>query len=203
MRDLFTWHDLHLNWDGNLGEGVSFTGAYSWEQHPEKERRWQDCAVGEVKLPYSTRASQVTLVVKNLPANSGGKRHASLIPGLGRSPGRRQGNPCQYSCLEDPMDRGAWWTIVHGVEKSRTGWKRLSRHTQHWQGAQLALQGTLELVWPFRDTPQNQQGGQVSILQQLTLIGCGLPWGRDLTLGKGTSFGWGQFPERYSALKHQ
>lgn len=46
MRDLFTWHDLHLNWGGNLGEGVSFTGEYSWEQHPEKEWRLQDCAAG-------------------------------------------------------------------------------------------------------------------------------------------------------------
>ena len=51
---------------------------------------------------------------------------------------------------------------------------------------QLALQRTLKLVWPFRDTPQNQQGGRVSILRQLTVTGCGLPWGRHLTLSKGT-----------------
>ena len=43
------------------------------------------------------------------------------IPGLGRSPGEGNGNPLQYSCLENPMDRGAWWAIVHGVTKSWTG----------------------------------------------------------------------------------
>ena len=42
------------------------------------------------------------------------------IPGLGRSPGEGNGNLLQYSCLENPMDRGAWWAIVHGVEKSQT-----------------------------------------------------------------------------------
>ena len=48
------------------------------------------------------------------------------IPGLGRSPGEGKGNPLQYSCLENPMDRGAWWATVHGVAKSRT---RLSDFT--------------------------------------------------------------------------
>ena len=43
-----------------------------------------------------------------------------LIPGLGRSPGERNGNPLQYSCLENPMDGGVWWAMVHGVAKSRT-----------------------------------------------------------------------------------
>ena len=43
-----------------------------------------------------------------------------LIPGLGRSPGERNGNPLQYSCLENPMDGGAWWATVHGVTKSWT-----------------------------------------------------------------------------------
>ena len=42
------------------------------------------------------------------------------IPGLGRSPGEGNGNPLQYSCLENPMDRGAWWVTVHGVAKSQT-----------------------------------------------------------------------------------
>ena len=45
------------------------------------------------------------------------------IPGLGRSPGEGNGNPLQYSCLENPMDRGAWWATVHGVAKSQTGLK--------------------------------------------------------------------------------
>ena len=63
-------------------------------------------------------ASQVVLVVKNLPANAGHVRDMGSIPGLGRSPGGRHGNPLQYSCLENPMDRGAWWVRsigLHGV----------------------------------------------------------------------------------------
>ena len=54
--------------------------------------------------------------VKNTPANTGDIRDMGLIPGLERSPGGEHGNPLQYSCLENPMDRGAWWAIVHGVD---------------------------------------------------------------------------------------
>ena len=53
-------------------------------------------------------ASQVALMVKNLPANEGDVRDVGSIPGLGRFPGGGHGNPLQYSCLENPMDRGAW-----------------------------------------------------------------------------------------------
>ena len=60
-------------------------------------------------------------MVKNPPANVGGAREAGSIPRLGRSPGRGNGNPLQYSCLENPMDRGAWWATVHGVAKSQIG----------------------------------------------------------------------------------
>ena len=59
--------------------------------------------------------SKVTLVVKNPPANAGDVRDADSIPGSRRSPGERNGNPLQYSCLEDPMDRGAWWATVQRV----------------------------------------------------------------------------------------
>ena len=57
-------------------------------------------------------------MAKNSPANTG---DAGLIPGLERSPGEGNGNPLQYSCLENPMDRGAWWATVHGVAKRQTG----------------------------------------------------------------------------------
>ena len=54
------------------------------------------------------RASQVVLVVKNLPGNGGDARDSGSVPGLGRPPGVRNGTPLQYSCLENPMDGGAW-----------------------------------------------------------------------------------------------
>ena len=53
-------------------------------------------------------------MVKNMPAKAGDQ---SWIPGLGRSPGVRNGNPLQYPCLENPKDRGAWWATVYGVAK--------------------------------------------------------------------------------------
>ena len=62
----------------------------------------------------------------NFPHSSVGKETAcnagdpGLIPGLGRSPGEGNGNPLQYSCLENSMDRGAWWATVHGVTKHQT-----------------------------------------------------------------------------------
>ena len=63
-------------------------------------------------------ASQVALVVKNPPANAGDTGDSGLIPGLGRSSGGGNGNPLQYSCLENPMDREALWARVHRVEKN-------------------------------------------------------------------------------------
>ena len=63
---------------------------------------------------------QVVLVVKNLPASAGDIRDTSSIPGSGGFPGVGNGNPLHYPCLENPMDRGAWWATIHGVEKSRT-----------------------------------------------------------------------------------
>ena len=65
-------------------------------------------------------ASHVALVVKNPSANAGDKRDSGSIPGLGRSTGGGHGNPFQYSCLENPMDRGAWRATVRGVTKSWT-----------------------------------------------------------------------------------
>ena len=63
---------------------------------------------------------QVVLVVKNPLANSGDIRDVGSIPELGRSPRGGHGNPLQYSWLENPLDRGAWWAVVHAVSKSRT-----------------------------------------------------------------------------------
>ena len=65
-------------------------------------------------------ASQVALVVKNPSTKAGDTGDVGLISRLGRSPGGGHGNPLQYSCLENPMDRGAWWARVHGVTKNQT-----------------------------------------------------------------------------------
>ena len=69
------------------------------------------------------------VLVKNPPANAGDVRDMGLIPGSGRNPGKGHGNPLQYSCLENPMDRGAWQATVHRVAQCGTWLKQLS--TQH------------------------------------------------------------------------
>ena len=61
-------------------------------------------------------------MLNNLPANIGDIRDVGSFLGLGKFPGGGHGNPLQYSCLENPMDRGAWWATVHSVAKS---WTRL------------------------------------------------------------------------------
>ena len=66
----------------------------------------------------SVGASQVALTIKNMPANAGDIRDLGSIPGSGKSPGGGHSNPLQYSCLENPMDRGAWRARVHEVAKS-------------------------------------------------------------------------------------
>ena len=71
----------------------------------------------------------MAVVVKNPPTNAGDTRDMGSIPGSGRSPGGGHGNLPQYSCLENPMDRGAWRAIVHRVIKSQTRLKWLSTHT--------------------------------------------------------------------------
>ena len=65
----------------------------------------------------------MTLVVKNPLAEAGDIRDTGSVPGSGRSHGEGHGSPLQYSCLENPMDRGAWQATVHRVAKSRTGLK--------------------------------------------------------------------------------
>ena len=75
-------------------------------------------------------------VVKNPPANSGDTGDPGLILGLGRSPGEGNGNSLQYSCLENSMDREAWYTVVHGVAKS---WTQLSTHPQRCKAGFCSL----------------------------------------------------------------
>ena len=73
-------------------------------------------------------ASKVALEVRNPPANTGRCKRCGFDPWMGRSPGGGHGNPLQCSCLENPMDRGAWWATVLSVIQSWTQLKRLSTH---------------------------------------------------------------------------
>ena len=82
-------------------------------------------------LPHQKAGFPDGLAVKNLPANA---RDPSLIPGLGRSPGGGNGYPFQYSCLENPMDRGTWRVTVHRVTKSWTGLSCLATKQKQYQG---------------------------------------------------------------------
>jgi len=66
------------------------------------------------------KKKKTTTTKKSLPANAGDARDAGFISGSGRSPGGGNDNPLQYSCLENFMDKGAWWATVHGVTKSWT-----------------------------------------------------------------------------------
>ena len=73
-----------------------------------------------MQLVKHLKASQVAPVVKNLLADAGDIRGTDLIPRSERSPGGGTGNPLQYSCLENPIHRGAWWATVHRVAENRT-----------------------------------------------------------------------------------
>ena len=75
------------------------------------------------------------LVLKNPSANAGDIKEAGLIPGSARSPGGGHGNTLQYSCQENPMDKGTWRATVHRAAKSRTRLKRLSTHACRHAGA--------------------------------------------------------------------
>ena len=84
---------------------------------------------GETSIVFTTVSQYYSnlpggSVVKNPPSNAG---DLGSIPGSARFPGGGNGNPLQYSCLENPMDRGAWWATVHGFAKS---WTLLNRHAQ-------------------------------------------------------------------------
>ena len=111
-------------------------------------------------------------MVKNLPANARDIRDAGSIPGSGRSPGGGNGNPLKYSCLKNPMNRGAWWATVHRVKKSQTQLKQLSRHACrvladncHWLNLRMTVfwkQGTNQ------STFCNSEHGSVTFILKKT-----------------------------------
>ena len=104
-------------------------------------------------------------MVKNPPDNAGDIRDVRLIPGLGRTPGGGHGYPLQYSCLKDPMDRGAWRAMVHGVTKSQTQLKRLSSGSI-WRTLQ-----------PHKPSPQTHRCQNQTELKFVIISGLVLIWG--------------------------
>ena len=110
-------------------------------------------------------ASQVALVVKNLSANAGYVRDVGSTPRFGRSPGGGHGNPLQYSCLENPMDRGAWQATVHEVAKSGTRLKRLSTRSTHARS--LATTDLSPCSFAFESISQEWSLGVCSLLSSL------------------------------------
>ena len=103
-----------------------------WAEDPGKLQSMGSQRVGNdwvtITQSYLLWASQLALMVKNRPANAGDVRDMGSIPGSGRSPGGGHSHPLQYSCLQSPMDRGAWQAQVHRVWKSQTWLKWLSMH---------------------------------------------------------------------------
>ena len=95
-----------------------------------------------------TWASQVAVVAKDLPPSVGDVRDTGLIAGLGRSPGEGSGNPLQYSCLENPMDRGARRAIVRKVAKSQIWLKQFSIHAHSY--SVISTFNQLKQAWRYK-----------------------------------------------------
>ena len=117
---VFTYLTTNIFW---VLSSQEITQKVTWETTPIYNKR--------TTTPLPINSKVPSYVVKNPPANAGdarNTRHIGLTPGLGRSPGEGHGNPLQYSCLENSMDRGAWQAIVHRVTKSWIWLKWLSIH---------------------------------------------------------------------------
>ena len=116
------------------------------------------------------QAFQVALVIKDPPVNAGDIRDVDLIPGLGRSPGGGHGNPLQYSCLENPMDRGIWQ--VHGVTKSQILLKQFCTHFYRQANIHIFISLLSQLRGPTgNDTPKAMGKLSAQILVPFFLFG--------------------------------
>ena len=107
-------------------------------------------------LLWQFELSGLTSLCLGFPGGSDGKESVcnagdlGLIPGLGRSPGEGNGNILQYSCLENPMDRGAWWDAVHGVSKSQTQLEWLTQTHTNTTHSSFCIYGGLLFSWKHR-----------------------------------------------------
>ena len=125
-----------------------------------------------------------TLVAENLPASGGDGGDLGLIPGSGRSPGGGHDNPLRYSCLENPMDRGAWRATIHRVAKSRTWLKLFSMHVPilHVISETLAIHGWSGVLMFYLHLARRQWHPTPVLLPgkshgRRSLLGCSA-WGR-------------------------
>ena len=117
-------------------------------------------------------------MVKNLLSNAGDTRDAGLISGSRRSPGEGNGNPLQYSCLEDSMDRGAWWAAIHlmgcnpsgGLQKSWTQLKRLSKHACILFRTQGEQEGPIHPVLELKGSPGEHRTGRVKRFKYICIV---------------------------------
>ena len=135
-RGQLQWHERHWAWVCRdscpaahpAWQWRSVQRSHSQARGPTAHRKPSSTFPLNYRHAFLWVCIQVVSVVKNLPAIVGDTRDMGSIPGSGRSPRGGNGNPLQYSCLENPMDRGAWWATIHGATKSRT-W--LSNWTQN------------------------------------------------------------------------
>ena len=122
---LLAWR---IPWTEKPGRLQSMGSQESWlnkaQTQPGIVQLWHDWVANSNSL-----SSQQAPVVKSLPASAGDIRDLGSIPGSGGYPGEGNDDPLQYSCLENPMDRAAWWATVHGVAKSQIRLKQLNTHT--------------------------------------------------------------------------
>ena len=130
---------------GLLNNGWSFLGREGRERQGSRSKRgYLHSLTGHSGLPWLLSGKEST-------CNAEVTGNMGLIPGSGKSTGGRNGNPLQYSCLENPMDKGAWWATVHRVTTSQTRLKRLSTHTHLPGELKLTIMKcmSLLLIMPF------------------------------------------------------
>ena len=136
----------YVLWDYlSTGAHWGLTTFYSFIQ---KRNRVSE-TTSPLPLCHRSWASHVASVVKNPPAKARDIRDVSSLPGMGRYPGREHGNPLQYSCLENPMDRGACRAIAHRVAKTQSGLKQGHARiylTGSWAGILTQLRRKAKLV---------------------------------------------------------